>query len=113
MRRALVFALLALCAGCGQPSEPKQQAEDLGSLAAEGALLAHAAADDSSSGPFTRVHSEVLRKDVEKLEPSLKGRELAELAVEIAAALDELPDEPGEAARRLDTAADRAEELAR
>jgi hypothetical protein len=113
VRCALLLAALVLVAGCGQPTEPKKQAEDLGSVAAEGALLAHDAADGSSTGPFTRVHSEVLRKDVEKLEPKLKKRPLERLAQQITSALDELPDNPDVAARRLDDAADRAEELAK
>jgi hypothetical protein len=114
VRRAVVFAALTLLlAGCGQSTEPKKQAEDLGSVAAEGALLAHDAADGSSTGPFTRVHSEVLREDVNKLEPKLKERALVRLADEISSALDELPDHPQVAARRLDDAADRAEELAK
>jgi hypothetical protein len=113
VRRALLLAALVLLAGCGQPTEPKKQAEDLGSVAAEGALLAHEAVDGSSTGPFTRVHSEVLREDVQKLEPKLKERPLVRLAEDISAALEELPDEPGAAARSLDDAANRAEELAK
>jgi hypothetical protein len=113
MRRALLLVLLALVAGCGQPTDPKKQAEDLGSVAAEGALLAHDAADDSSLGPFTRVHSEVLRKDVEKLEPKLKKPELEQLAEQITSALDSLPDHPDAAGRRLGDAAERAEKLAK
>ena len=112
VRRAVLLAALVL-AGCGQSTDPKKQAEDLGSVAAEGALLAHAAAAGDSTGPFTRVHSEVLRKDVQKLEPKLQQRALSRLADEIAAALDELPGHPDAAARRLGDAADRAEELAK
>jgi hypothetical protein len=113
VRRALLLAALVLVAGCGESTEPTKQAEDLGSVAAEGALLAHDAADGSSTGPFTRVHSDVLRKDVEKLEPKLKERPLVRLADEIASALDQLPDDPEAAGKRLDDAADRAEELAK
>lgn len=113
VRRALLLAALVLLAGCGQPTDPKKQAEDLGSVAAEGALLAHDAADGASTGPFARVHSEVLSEDVQKLEPKLQQRALSRLADEISAALDELPDRPEAAARRLDDAADRADELAK
>jgi len=113
VRRALLLAALVLVAGCGESTEPTKQAEDLGSVAAEGALLAHDAADGSSTGPFTRVHSDVLRKDVEKLEPKLKERPLVRLADEIASALDQLPDDAEAAGKRLDDAADRAEELAK
>jgi hypothetical protein len=113
VRRALLLAALVLVAGCGQSTQPKKQAEDLGSVAAEGALLAHDAADGSSTGPFTRVHSDVLHKDVEKLEPKLKERPLVRLAAEISSALDQLPDDPDAAGKRLDDAADRAEELAK
>src|SRR5215211_4738814 len=104
VRVALVLlALGLLVAGCGESTDPKKQAEDLGSFAAEGA----------STGPFTRVHSEVLREDVHELEPKLKQRRLVRLADEISSALDELPDQPDTAARRLDDAADRADELAK
>ena len=113
VRRALLLAALVLVAGCGESTEPTKQAEDLGSVAAEGALLAHDADDGSSTGPFTRVHSDVLRKDVEKLEPKLKEPPLVRLADEIASALDQLPDDPEAAGKRLDDAADRAEELAK
>src|SRR5215210_1194029 len=109
----LLVALALLLAGCGESTEPKKQAEDLGSFAAEGALLAHDAAAGASTGPFTQVHSEVLREDVHKLEPKLKQRRLARLADEISSALVELPDQPDAAARRLDDAADRADELAK
>jgi hypothetical protein len=72
--------------GCGQTRDPSEQADDLRSFAAEGALLAHDAADGSSLGPFTRVHARVLREDVEKLEPHLERGKLRRLADEIAAA---------------------------
>jgi hypothetical protein len=114
VRRALVFAaLLVLLAGCGQSTNPKKQAEDLGSVAAEGALLAHATAKGDSTGPFTRVHSEVLGEDVDKLEPKLERQTLKRLARDIASALETLPDHPAAAARRLDNAADRADALAK
>ena len=113
MRRALLLAALVLLTGCGQSTDPKKQAEDLGSVAAEGALLAHDAAAGDSTGAFTRVHSGVLGEDVYKLEPKLKQRALSRLAEDISSALDELPDEPELAARRLDDAADRADELAK
>jgi hypothetical protein len=109
----LLAAVVLLLVGCGESTDPKKQAEDLGSFAAEGALLAHDAADGASTGPFTRVHSEVLREDVHKLEPKLKRRRLVRLADEISSALDELPDQPDAAARRLDDASDRADELAK
>src|SRR5215203_4371556 len=105
VRLALVLVAVALLlAGCGESTDPKKQAED--------PLLAHDAADGASTGPFTRVHSEVLREDVHKLEAKLKQRPLVRLADEISSALDELPDQPDAAARRLDDAADRADELA-
>jgi hypothetical protein len=114
MRRALLFAaLLVLLAGCGHSTDPQKQAEDLRSVAAEGALLAHATAKGDSAGPFTRVHSEVLTEDVHKLEPKLEPLALTRLARDIAFALETLPDHPAAAARRLDDAADRADALAK
>jgi hypothetical protein len=113
VRRVLAAAAALLLAGCGQPTEPSKQAEDLGSIAAEGALLAHGAAHGSSTGPFTRVHSEALRKALAQLEPNLKEARLARIAADIGEALDGLPDQPARAERQLDTAAEKAEELAR
>jgi hypothetical protein len=112
VRRALLSAALALVlAGCGQATEPTKQAEELGSVAAEGALLAHDAADGASTGPFARVHSEVLGEDVHKLEPKLKQRALIRLADEISGALEELPDQPGAAGGGPDNTDKRTQKL--
>jgi hypothetical protein len=113
VRKALLLIAALLLAGCGQPTEPSKQAEALGSMAAEGALLAHDAAGGSSTGPFTRVHSEALRTKLDQLEPYLEDSQLARLAADIGEALDGLPDQPGRAERQLDAASDKAEELAR
>ena len=80
VRRVLPLLAALLLAGCGQPTEPSKQAEELGSMASEGALLAHDAAVGSSTGPFTRVHSQALRTKLDQLEPYLKDEQLARLA---------------------------------
>jgi hypothetical protein len=51
----VVVALVVVAAGCGGSSSPAKQAEELQSLAAEGALLAHDAAEGDTTGPLTRA----------------------------------------------------------
>ena len=83
--------VVALLAGCGS-STPAKQAEDLESLAAEGALLAHDVAEGETTGPFTRVHSRELAHAAKSLESSAKTPEIEQLAGEIYGELNELGD---------------------
>jgi hypothetical protein len=117
--RLVVALLLSLVlAGCGVPSEPSKQAEEIGSLAAEGALLAHDAAEGSTTATFTRVHAEALGKALRPLRPKLRREDLQELAADVARGLDRLAADPGDQAdaarieRELKDAAKQAEELA-
>ena len=118
MRLVLVPLLSLLLAGCGVPSEPSKQAEEMGSLAAEGALLAHDAAEGSTTATFTRVHSEALGKALRTLRPKLRREELQELAAQVSRGLDRLARDPGDEAaaarieRELEDAGKQAEELA-
>jgi hypothetical protein len=135
-RLATSFSVLAvlLFAGCGgggtlSESELKKEIEAIGSTAAEGALLAHDAAEGRTTHAFTTVHSEFLdeatRKTGAKLSESSVSSGLEQrktraerLARRIADALSRLHDDPGneQVARRafaeLERAAAVAEELA-
>jgi hypothetical protein len=124
---ALSLLLVTACGGGGEPSaeEFKKQAESIQSFAAEGALLARDVADGRSTSPFTRVHASELAENAAQVEKKLEaGSRLqawaagARLARQVAAALEELEQAPGdaEAARRvqreLEAAAKQAEKLA-
>jgi hypothetical protein len=95
MRRlAALTAVALLMAACGQTA--KKQAEDLGSIAAEGALVAHDAAEGSTTDAFTRVHSRALRKKADKIEEQAKQPTLERLAERISRALERLADDPND-----------------
>jgi hypothetical protein len=117
VRCVAVFAALLLSA-CGVPSEPAKQAEDVASIAAEGAILAHDAAEGSTTSVFTRAHAEALQKKLRPLESKVATRELERLVAGVDAALGQLADDPGDRTsaarveRRLERAAKEAEELA-
>ena len=117
MRRyAGMVVVLLLLAGCGSTS-PKKQAEDLGSIAAEGALVAHDASEGSTTHVFTRVHSRALREKADSIDRQAADPRLEQLAGRIADALERLADDPGDRGgaeriqRRLEQAADDAGEL--
>ena len=54
----------------GLPGSLEQQAEEIESVAAEGALLAQGAAEEDTTATFTRVHARNLRDRVRQLEPA-------------------------------------------
>jgi hypothetical protein len=116
-RIALLAAALSLLAGCGEPTSAKKQAEDLGSIAVEGALVAHDASEGSTTHIFTRVHSRALRKLTDKLESRAANDRISQLASRIGRDLDRLADDPGDrqsaadVQRQLERAADDAGEL--
>ena len=115
--RRWVAVLVLVLAGCGVPQELSKQAEEVHSVAAEGALLAHEASEGSLD-PFTREHARALRKLLGQLRPAIEDARLAETADAVDAALTSLADHPGDRAnasrleRRLDDAAKAAEERA-
>jgi hypothetical protein len=117
MRRVLLLTTVVL-AGCIVPSEPAKQAEEIASIAAEGALLAHDAAEGDTTETFTHEHAEALRGNLAKLAPKVKAAELARLLRTTDAHLERLAAAPGDRERaarlerRLDETAKRAEELA-
>ncbi len=113
MRVSLLLAVVLLAA-CG--STAAKQAEDLQSLAAEGALMAHDAGEGDDWQPYTRAHAGELAKKASSLESKAKTEALSALARSIARELGQLeradPDEARALERRLEDAAKRAEQLA-
>jgi hypothetical protein len=118
VRAALFLTLVVALAGCVVPTEPAKQAEEIASVAAEGALLAHDAAEGDTTATFTSVHAKALREKLAMLEPKLRDRRLRELAGSVSTELERLSAHPGDRAgasaieRRLDEDATAAEELA-
>jgi hypothetical protein len=116
--RAVPAALaVVFVVGCGTPSALDKQAEAVGSIAAEGSLLAHDASEGGTTETFTRVHARELAKKAEALRPAIRDDELERVARSIGRELEALADDPGDERfaalleRRLDDAAKRAEEI--
>jgi hypothetical protein len=111
---ALVVLVLA---GCGVPQGLSKQAEEVHSVAAEGALLAHEASEGSLDS-FTRTHAKALRKRLDELRPAIENDTLARTAEEVDTELTSLASHAGDRAEaerlesRLEHAAKAAEELA-
>ena len=119
MKRRLAIALSSLLlSGCLVPTEPSKQADEIASVAAEGALLAHDAAEGDTTATFTRVHSGELRSKLAQLEPEVEVQVLSRLLATTDRALGVLEDDPADRAharvveRRLDRASRRAERYA-
>ena len=98
-KTALLLAALVVVAGCGTPSSPSKQAEQLASIAAEGALAAHDAAEGSTTDTFTRVHGNALEELASKVEKKAATPQLRTLATRIARSLDDLSSHPGDEGR--------------
>jgi hypothetical protein len=97
VRLALLSAALAFVgAGCLVPSEPAKQAEEISSIAAEGALLAHDAAEGDTTETFTRVHAEALLKNLAKLQSKVEVDVLRRLILDAERALDLIRKAPGD-----------------
>ena len=109
MRRAVAVAVVFLT-GCGAPEDPAKQADDVHSVAAEGALLALEASEDSLDA-FTTEHAKALRKLLGQVRPAIEDAELARRADGVDAALAALADHPGDR-RRAAVLERRLEELA-
>ena len=96
MRRALVLAAaLLLTSGCGVPQQLPKQAEEVHSVAAEGALLAHEASEGSLDA-FTREHARALRKRLGELQPAIRNPDLVQLAAKVNELLRALAEWPGD-----------------
>jgi hypothetical protein len=117
VRFALPLIAICLLVGCGVPHELSKQAEEVHSVAAEGALLAHAASEGSLD-TFTREHAKALRKLLGELRPAIEDEKLAAVGGAVDSALTSLADDPGDQAkagrlqRQLEEAAKAADELA-
>jgi hypothetical protein len=115
--RSWAALLVLILAGCGVPQQLSKQAEEVHSVAAEGALLAHEASEGSLDS-FTTEHAKALRKLLGQLRPAIEDAQLARTAGAVDDALTSLADHPGDRAnarrleRRLDAAAKAAFELA-
>ena len=97
VRVALLNAAVALLfAGCLVPSEPAKQAEEISSIAAEGALLAHDAAEGDTTETFTRVHAEALLKNLATLQSKVEVDVLRRLILDAERALDLIRKAPGD-----------------
>jgi hypothetical protein len=83
-----------LMAGCGVPSDSKKQAEDVSSIAAEGAVLAHEVGEGDTTTPFTRIHSRALGKQLDPLRHAITEPRLARVAGDVARLLDALESRP-------------------
>ncbi|HSC92285.1 MAG TPA: hypothetical protein VLB86_11580 [Gaiellaceae bacterium] len=95
-RLVLACTVTALVlAGCGGQSATKQ-AEQVGALAAEGAILAHDAAEGDTTTVFTRVHARDLAGSAEALAASGQTVPLRRLAQAVAADLRSLAGNPGD-----------------
>lgn len=118
-RVALLVALILAVAACGVPGSPVKQAEDIASIAAEGALLAGDAAEGDTTTQFAETHAQALRKNAETLAAAITHAELRKVAADVLAALEQLGSSPddrvvaGEAKEQLEAAAKQAEEIAK
>jgi hypothetical protein len=118
--RLVVVAICAGCllVGCGTPQELSKQAEEVHSVAAEGALLAHDAAEGDTTETFTREHAKALRKLLRPVRAAIDDERLEGIADDVDGTLGELEASPGDeglaagAERSLDELAGSAEELA-
>jgi hypothetical protein len=115
VKRRLAIALSTLLlAGCLVPTEPSKQADEIASVAADGALLAHDAAEGDTTATFTRVHSGALRSKLAQLAPKVDMQVLSRLLATADRALGSLEDDPADrerarlVERRLDRVSRRA-----
>jgi hypothetical protein len=119
VRRLLALGVTAVLAGCGTPHELSKQAEDVHSVAAEGALLAHETSEGDSTTSFTREHARALRKLLSPLRAAIEDERLGDVADSVDRTLSELAGSPGDeelaadAQRELQQLADDADELAK
>jgi hypothetical protein len=94
--RVAVLVIVLVLTGCGTPTELPKQADEVGSIAAEGSLLAHDAAEGSTTGVFTREHAKALRKLLGKTRPAIEDERLGRLAERTDALLARLASEAGD-----------------
>jgi outer membrane murein-binding lipoprotein Lpp len=95
VRIALAITAVCLLAGCGVPQELSKQAEEVHSVAAESALLAHEASEGSLD-TFTSEHAKALRKRLDELRPAIRNPDLVQLAAKVSELLRVLSERPGD-----------------
>jgi hypothetical protein len=113
---ALIGCCSVLLAACLVPSELAKQAEEISSISAEGALVAHEVGEGDVTDAFARVHAEALRKKLSELEPKVQVDALAGLLRNADAGLALLEEgsvDAGPVERRLEGIARQADELAK
>jgi hypothetical protein len=114
--KLIAVAAVVLLAGCGVPHELPEQAGEVHSIAAEGALLAHEASEGSHD-PFTTEHAKALRKLLDPLRGAIDDTQLGRIAADVDRSLAELEARPGDRAgaagvkRKLERSARAAEAL--
>jgi hypothetical protein len=116
VKRGVLVICSLLLSGCLVPAEPAKQAEEVSSISAEGALLAHEVVQGDVTDTFARVHAEALRMKLSELEPKVQVDALARLLRGADAGLALLEDDSADAERvgqRLELISKRAEELAK
>jgi hypothetical protein len=116
VRGVVLFACALLLSGCLVPSEPAKQAEEISSISAEGALLAHEVVEGDVTDTFAREHAVALRKKLSELEPKVQVDALTRLlrgADTGLALLEHESADAGAVEQRLDGIAKRADELAK
>ena len=119
VRSALAaLATVVALAGCGAPQEVSEQADEVHSRAAEGALLAQQVASGDTFEACASEHASALRLKLDELRPAIEDDRLAVVAAAVdrtLAALERHPGDRGRAAveeRALRGLAARAEALA-
>jgi hypothetical protein len=100
LRRVLLLSLVVL-AGCG--STASQQGEELQSLAAEGALLAHDVREGDAWRPYTRAHTAELAEQASSLRSAAKDRRVRLLARVVARQLELLANADRRQAAQIET----------
>lgn len=110
---AAVLAVALVLTAC-QPTDVAKQAEEVASVAAEGALLAHGAAEGTTTDTFAREHAEALRTLLGQVRGVIEDERLARIAADVDAALGRLADDAGDepAAARVEDELERANEAA-
>ena len=90
------FALLAvlLIGGCGVPQQLSKQAEEVHSVAAEGALLAHEASEGRRGHVHARARGGIAKSASDKLEPAIQNPRLVQHRREGRRALRQLAERP-------------------
>jgi hypothetical protein len=118
-RPALLVTLILAVVACGVPVSPVKQAEDIGSIAAEGALLAGDTAEGDTTTQFAETHAQALQKNAESVAAAITHGDLRQVAADVVAALEQLGSSPddrgvaGKARARLEAATKQAEEIAK